>query len=61
MRLVDAQSILKETSGKTYAWLAQWGLSTIREAIRTVNDRCAATSADIERANDIQVKIARKY
>lgn len=61
MRLIDAQSTLKEVSGKSYTWLQQWGLSIIREAIRTVRDRQSATAADIERADDIQIKIARKY
>ena len=61
MRLTDAQSILKETSGKSYTWLTQWGLSLIREAIRTVHNRQSATDADIERAQDAEIKIARKY
>ena len=61
MRLIDAQSTLKEVSGKSYTWLQQWGLSTIKEAIRTVNDRQSATATDIERAQDIQTKIARRY
>jgi hypothetical protein len=61
MRLIDAQSTLKEVSGKSYTWLQQWGLSTIREAIRTINDRQSSTDADMERSQDIQIKIARKY
>ena len=61
MKLTDAQSTLKEVSGKSYTWLQQWGLSIVREAIRTVHDRQSATDTDIERAQDIQTKIARKY
>ena len=61
MRLEDAQSTLKEVSGKSYAWLQQWGLSTIQEAIRTIHNRQSSTATDIERAQDVQIKIARKY
>ena len=61
MKLKDAQSVLKEVSGKSYSWLQQWGLSIIREAIRTVHNRQSAIAADIERAQDIQNKITRKY
>lgn len=61
MRLEDAQSIVQEVSGKSYWWLEQWGLSTIREAIRTIEDRKSATDANRELADDVRRKLVRKW
>lgn len=61
MRLDDAQSIIREVQGKSYPYLVQWGLSNIREAIRTINNRTSATDADRERAQDVDRKIQREW
>ena len=61
MTLIEAQAVLQEVSGKQYSWLKSWGLSTIREAIRTVNARKASTDADMERAENIERKISREW
>ena len=61
MTLVEARSVIGEVSGKSYTWLQAWGLSTIREAIRTIYDRKSATAADLERAEDIERKLYRKW
>lgn len=60
MKLEDAQSVLREVHAKPYAWLVAWGLSTIREAIRTAEARKSATAADKERANDVRRKISER-
>lgn len=61
MRLADAQSILREVDGRSYSWLKAWGLGTVKEAIRTVEDRISATGADRERAEGVKQKIWREY
>lgn len=61
MRLDDAQSIIREVSGKSYWWLEQWGLSIIKEAIRVIERRKTATDADKEHVAGIKTKIWRQY
>ena len=61
MKLVEARSIVREVSGKSYDWLKAWGLSTISEAVRTIENRQSSTDADRERAYDVKVKLWRKY
>lgn len=61
MKLVDAQSIIREVSGKSFSWLKQWGMGTVKEAIRTIEDRVSATEADREYAEDIKRKVWRGY
>jgi hypothetical protein len=61
MKLAEAQQVLREVDGKTYDWLKAWGVSTIREAIRTVEDRVSATDADRELAGNISTKLARRW
>jgi len=61
MTLKDAQSIIRQVHGKSYSWLYQWGLSTIREAIRTIYNRKSSTAADLELAEDIDRKLCRKW
>jgi len=61
MRLVDAQTIIRQVSGKSYSWLEAWGLSTIREAIRTIYDRKSATAEDLEHAEDVERKLYRRW
>lgn len=60
MKLEDAQSVLREVHGRQYSWLVDWGLSTIREAIRTIEARVSASVADRERANDVRGKISKR-
>ena len=57
MRLVDANQILHEVDDRDYNWMKQWGLSLIREAIRTVRWRKTATKDDRIRADRIGFKI----
>ena len=61
MRLEDAREIIREVSGKSYRWLEQWGLGTIRTAIRTIENRQSATNEDRALANDIRRKLMRKW
>ena len=61
MTLTEAQSVIRQVSGKQYPWLKAWGLSTIREAIRTIYARKSATDADVELAEDIERKLHRKW
>lgn len=61
MRLEESRSVLREVDGKGYSWLKQWGLSTVREAIRTVRSRVSATKADLLLAEQIKTKLDRKW
>lgn len=61
MRLADAQAIIREVQGKSYTWLSHWGISTIREAIRTIYNRASSTDADKELAEDVKRKLYRRY
>lgn len=61
MRLEEAQNTIRQVHGKGYSWLKAWGLSTIREAIRTIYNRKSSTSADIELAEDVERKLYRKW
>jgi hypothetical protein len=61
MRLEDAQSIIREVHTKNYSWLKFYGLSTVREAIRTVRNRKAATEDDHERANNVERKLYERW
>ena len=61
MKLTDAQSIIREVSGKSHDWLEAWGLGVIREAMRTIEDRVNATDADLEYVKDIRRKLYRKW
>ena len=57
MRLQEAREILHEVDDRDYRWMKQWGLSTIREAIRTVRWRKSSTKDDRIRADRISYKI----
>ena len=59
MRLEEAERVLEEVEGKSYRYLKEWGLSTVREAIRTVKDRKAATDSDLNRADSLLEHIYR--
>jgi len=61
MKLVDAQSTIREVQGKSFSWLKAWGLGTIKEAIRTIENRISATDADREYASDVKTKIWRGH
>ena len=57
MKLVEAREILQEVDGRSHNYLKQWGLSLIREAVRTVKDRKSATQDDKLRADRVGFKI----
>ena len=59
MRLKDAQQIIREVDGKSLWWLKEWGLSTVRKAIRTVEDRVSATDEDLCIVERIKARIWR--
>lgn len=59
MRLEEAQKVLGEVDGSSYSYLKDWGLSTVREAIRTVWDRKSATKEDRNRADSLLEHIHR--
>ena len=61
MRQADALSTLNEVEDKAYWWLKEWGLSTIKEAIRTVLDRESSTESDRQRAYAISERITIGY
>ena len=57
MRLKIAQGIIREVEGKSYQYLKWWGLSLIKEAIRTIQDRKSSTEADKRYAELVSLKI----
>jgi len=61
MKLVEAQSVIRQVQGKGFSWLKSWGLGTIKEAIRTIENRTSATTADREYASNVKTKIWRGY
>ena len=61
MKLIEAQEIVRQVSGKGYPWLRAWGLGYIGEAVRTVESRQSATDADRELAFDIRRKLERRW
>ena len=61
MKLSEAQEIVRQAQGHSYSWLKAWGLSYIREAIRTIYNRKSATKADLEYAEELDRKIRRKW
>ena len=60
MKIVDARWTLTEVRDRDYQWLKFWGLSTIKEAIRTIRDRKSATTQDLQRAEQISTIILLK-
>jgi hypothetical protein len=61
MKLTDAQSTIREVHTKNYAWLKAYGISTVREAVRTIQDRKSATQADREIASDVERKLYERW
>lgn len=61
MRLEDAQDLIREVSGRQYSWLKSWGLSTAKEAVRTIENRVSATDADREHAAGVKAVLWRKW
>ena len=57
MRLKEAQEIIREVKGRSYWYLKEWGLSIIKEAIRTIRSRKSSSKADLEYANQVSLKI----
>jgi hypothetical protein len=61
MRLTDAQSIVREVHTKNYSWLKAYGISTVREAVYTIQNRKSATPDDREIAGDIVRKLYERW
>ena len=61
MKLVEVREILKEVDGKSYTYLRAWGLSLIKESIRTIRNRRSSTKADIQLAENVSTKIMRQW
>ena len=61
MKLQEARETLRQVDGKGYNWLKVWGMSTIREALRTVFSRKAATIEDRQLAEGVQTKLSRGW
>ena len=61
MTLQDARGYINEVEGKSYRYLKEWGLSTIKEAIYTIWHRVSATDTDRERAERVSLEISRGY
>ena len=57
MTLKEAQGIIREVEGRSYWYLKEWGLSIIKEAIRTIRNRKSSTKVDLEYANGVSLKI----
>ena len=57
MKLSDANNILISEGCRDFSYLKEWGLSTIREAIKTVYNRKSSTKEDLERAEMVEAKI----
>ena len=57
MRLTEAQSIIRQAHGRSYAWLQAWGPGLVSEAIRTIEQRKSATDADQELAADVKRRL----
>lgn len=58
VKLTEAQSVIREVRDHSYWWMKEWGLSIIKEAIRTIRDRQSATDTDLEHAESVSYKIA---
>ena len=46
MKLADARWVINQIEGKSYNYMKSWGMSTIREAIRTIQNRQSSTKDD---------------
>ena len=60
MKLVDARWVINQVEGKDYNYMRLWGISTIREAIRTIYNRRSSTADDRSRVDIILNNILRK-
>lgn len=60
MKLIDARWVINQVDGKGYRYMKSWGMSTIREAIRTIQNRQSSTNDDKFRADVILNNILRK-
>ena len=57
MKLAEAESILREIEGRSYEYMIFWGLSNIREAVRTVKSRKSASAEIKDLAEKVSYKI----
>jgi len=60
MILKEAQAIVREVNDKSYWYIKEWGLSIIKEAIRTIRNRKSSTKVDLEYADQVSLKICLK-
>lgn len=58
MKLKDAQGFVRELEGKSYWYLKEWGISTVKEAIRTIWNRKGASRLDHHYAGKLFLKIS---
>jgi len=56
-----AVTVLKEMDGRQYQYIKDWGLSTVQEAVRTLNYRKNLTREESELQERIQNKLFRKW
>ena len=60
MKLIDARLVINQVEGKSYRYIKSWGISTVREAIRTIYNRRSSTADDRSRVDIILNNILRK-
>jgi len=60
MTLNEAQKIIREVNDKSYWYLKEWGLSIVKEAIRTIRSRKSSTEIDLDYATVVSLKICLK-
>jgi len=61
MKLEEANQIIHEVHGRNYSWLKEWGLGTIKEAIRTIEARKSATAVDKQLAESVKNKLSAAW
>ena len=57
MKLAEAKLILNQVEGKSYEYMKQYGLSTIKEAIHTIRNRVKTTQSELYKADTISIRI----
>jgi len=60
MKHAEAIDIVKTMSGRQYGYMKDWGLSTIKEAVRTLQNR-KLTKDEQAAVDSVAWKIQRKY
>ncbi len=60
MTKIEAVKILNQIHGKQYSYIKDWGLSTVKEAVRTLQNRILNENQR-QLLEDIEVKLYRKW